>query len=224
MAMRWLEACVMALVVLGLSGCGKAAVDKLNVNVRYTPKSQVKAEALSWVRPEITVGLAAVADERADKTRIGENIEETPPVSVYENPAGSATSAVQDAMQQELQKLGVRLAAPGEAERVLQVTLVHFWVSEDNTYNAECRMRVRVVDRAGTELATILVSGNGKRFGKSLSEENYLEALSSAFVESFENLIKNPQFQQAMGTEPAAGVPAALDAEPPASETAPPTE
>jgi hypothetical protein len=207
MAMRWLKAVLMAFVVFAAAGCGRQAVESLRVNVRYTPKSQAKAEALTWVRPEVGVALAPVVDERADKTRIGENVEGTPAISVYEHPPGSSASTIQSAMQQELSKLGVRLvAAPAEAQRVLQIALVHFWVSEDNTYNAECRLRVRVVDATGKELSTILVTGDSKRFGRSLSEENYLEALSGAFVEAFENLIHNAQFQQAMTQDGAPGV------------------
>lgn len=205
--MRWLKTFSMAVAMLMASGCGKQAVDNLRVNVRYTPQSQVKAEALTWVRPEVTVALAPVVDERHDTTRIGENIEETPAVSVYEDPPGSSASTVQDAIHQELSKLGVRLVeTPSEAERVLQVALVRFWVSEDNTYNAECRLRVRVVDSTGKELVTVLVTGNSKRFGRSLSDENYLEALSGAFVEAFENLIQNADFQHAMVHEAAPGI------------------
>lgn len=194
------------LIVLGFVACarnrgaeGAEGGNGLAVHVDYTPTGTVDIESVSWVRPGMRVRVEPVVDTRPEPGKLGENVEGAR-VPVTESVQGLTVRAVETALHRELQGLGLQLVATAaEAERVLQVSIVRLWVSEDNTYNAEFRMTVEVRGAGGEVYASVLAAGTAKRFGSSLSEANYNEAWSSAFMEAFENVVEDPKFGEAMG-------------------------
>jgi uncharacterized lipoprotein YajG len=157
----------------------------------------------------------AIVDQRPIKDAVGKKTDEQPPVTV------SATSAdvarvISTALARELTGAGFVVVATGGV--VVNVTVLEFWVDEANTYRGTARLKVDVV-KDGAPATSLTVTGTAKRWGASLSPENYNEVLSDCLVNAIQDLIKSTEFQTAVAS-PAAPAPAA-PAPAPAAPAAP---
>ena len=91
-----------------------------------------------------------------------------------------------------------------QADRVILTELHTFWVKETDTYESEVRGTFIVQDRSGKQLWKGTMNGTAKRFGRSLSAENYQEVLSDGMVDLVQNLLSNQKFREALGKVPGA--------------------
>src|SRR6476620_237016 len=71
---------VCALTVAG-TGCAKRP-PSISVPLKYRPTSQLKMGAFAGEIPETKVYVDAVTDNRPDKEKVGENVEEKDPVAI----------------------------------------------------------------------------------------------------------------------------------------------
>ena len=112
-------------------------------------------------------------DDRPDKAVVGQNREDDTPVPVYWE--GTApVDFVRVVLDGQLRRLGVRVvASPGDATRRVGLTLTEFFVTEGNTYGAEVAGVMSIADASGKTLLERPVRGEARRFGRSLSKENY---------------------------------------------------
>ena len=151
----------------------------------------------TWAKPGDTVDISIVDGRRSEAGVIGRNIEDEPPVKIVENPQGGSMVLVRGALASELRAAGLVVAEGTPAVHHIQVTLERFWVEEEDTYLGEVRLRVVVLDGSGQVKGDALVSGISKRWGRSLSQENYQETFDSALRDAIEKLFQDPRFQGA---------------------------
>ncbi len=151
------------------------------------------------------------ADARGVPTAIGENIQHATHLPV--TTTSLVGPFVAGGVRSVLAAQGLPLVA-GAAQRALRGEVLQFFVSEDNTYNADVVLHLQVQSDEGKVLWDGTVAGRSKRWGRSLSEDNYAEAYGNAVVEAAKNLFVDAGFQAAVGN----GSPAALLAEPPPAE------
>jgi hypothetical protein len=183
------------------TGCAKRPAS-VSVPLKYRPTSQLKMADYAGDLPQTKVQVAPVTDNRPDKERVGENLEEKDPVAVQtgDDPA----EFVQARLAELLSKAGVQVAEGGQAERVIKTELHTFWAKETSTYESEIRATFIVQDGTGRQLWKGTINGTAKRFGRSLSAENYQEVFSDGLVDLVQNLLSNQKFRQALGKSPEA--------------------
>jgi len=145
------------------------------------------------------LSIAPISDERAQKDRIGQNIElpgEPRPVFATGRPPAEF---LQEIVAQELASAGYTPVAAGPGvNRVLMIMLDEFFTTESNWYNCVIRVTSEVRDQSGAVLWHGRSTGTSKRFGRSLSGENYQESFSDAALQAVGDLIANKDFQAAM--------------------------
>jgi len=185
------------LICLTLTGCF-AKPSSVVTPLKYRPTSQLNMNTFAGDLPEATVHIAPVVDRRESPQQIGENLENKKPIPVLVGPTQPA-DFVHDTMATLVGRTGLKvMPAPASADRVLVTELLHFWTRETDTYDAEIRATVAVQDRGGRQLWKGTLNGTAKRFGRSLSQENYQEAFSDAMVELVQGMLNNSGFRAAL--------------------------
>jgi hypothetical protein len=199
---RLCAAVVACVFVLAGTGCAKRPAS-ITVPLKYRPTSQLKMTGFAGDVPEAKVQIAPVTDNRPDKERVGENVEENTPVAIQASDA--PTEFVQTRLADLLSKTGLQVVPEGgQADRILQTELHTFWARETSTYDSEIRATFIVQDRTGKQLWKGTMNGTAKRFGRSLSAENYQEVFSDGMVDLVQNLLSNQKFREALGKSPGA--------------------
>ncbi|MBV8779936.1 MAG: hypothetical protein JO353_00930, partial [Phycisphaerae bacterium] len=115
----------------------------------------------------------------------------------------SPSTYVHDAVVSQLRSNGINVVdSPEEADRVLKLTLVRFWVVENPNYHGVVQLNGSLTDRNGANLLWNGGSeGDDSTFGRSLSAENYNQVLSNATSKAAANLLKQPVFMQSMSLQ-----------------------
>lgn len=191
---RWFAAGLMALVAMA-GGCQPVRKD-LTIPLSYRPDSSVSMQAPLINSPGLKL-YVEVLDDRPDKTKVGENIEDEVPKPIF---AGTPEPAefVHDAVIRELTSMGLAVVADkGAANRILSLRLIRFYCVETAVYDAEVRANAAVSD-AGGNLWTGLVFGAKRNFGRSLSAENYQESFSEAVQRMVAQMVNSSDFQKAV--------------------------
>ncbi len=185
--------------LVAVLGCQRPA--ELRVPLDYRPTDRL---TLTGFGVPSSLRLAVTAkDERTEAGAIGRNTEGTPPVPIYSTEP-TPDMFVRDAVARELANAGVTIETePRQATKTLGLRLLHFWVDETNTYKGSIVVDAQLVDASGRRLWGGEVSGNGERFGRSLSAENYQETLSDAAVALVQQLLQSPPFVEALAAAPA---------------------
>lgn len=203
-------------VALSLVACGRGPQGPIAMTPSYTPTTKVELGVVknSGVQLSLTV-----VDQRPIKDAVGKKSDEQPPVTMQATSA-DVTRVITEALSRELTAAGFNVAATGGA--VLNFTVLEFWVDEANTYSGTARLKVDVV-KDGATATSLTVTGTAKRWGASLSPENYNEVLSDCLVGAIQDLIKSAEFQAAVvpGGAPAPAPAAAAPAAPAAGAPAP---
>jgi len=199
----------MALVtsIVVAAGCQRPAM--VHVPMQYRPTGSMETGAISGGLPAGQSLAVTVTDSRTDRTAIGTNVEkEGAAVPVYAE--GNPDRFVREAVSRELGNVGLTVASdPSQAKRDLHIDLRRFWTEESSLYHGTVTANVELRSASGKVLWQGLTSGTSKRFGRSLSPENYQEAFSDATMNMVENLLKNGDFLTALrAPEPTAAPPA----------------
>lgn len=179
-------------LVLTLAGCGVGREGPMAISPRFTPTG--KSDAVTVMGSGTPITLLPVVDKRADTETIGQNSEESPPISI-KAPSAQIVELVTTALTRQLTAAGYTMA-PSSAVN-LNVELSQFFVDEGNVYRGTVVLKVNVVKDGST--TTFVVTGSAKRWGASLSEANYNEVLSDSLVNAAQDLVKAPGFQAAIG-------------------------
>lgn len=141
-----------------------------------------------------------VKDDRADTSKIGQNLEEDKLGPRPITGTGQAPPEfVAMILNRNLPTVGVNVTPErSQANRVLTLTLTQFFVTETGSYKAMVGGGATLTDGAGAPLWTGTVNADNSTFGRSMSAENYTQVLSNASLELAENLLKTPAFVQAL--------------------------
>jgi hypothetical protein len=195
---RWTTARNAVLILLGilsLPGC-KAPKPDLTVPLDYRPDTSLQP-AVNLTGTQGVKLYLEVLDERPDKTRIGENVEDEPPRPIFAGPPEPA-EFVRNAVAHELSGVGI-IVVPERAQagRTLTLHLIRFWCAESSVYDADVRANADVMD-GGKSLWSAVVIGTKRNFGRSLSVLNYQETFSGAVLEMTQRLVSDTGFQKAV--------------------------
>ena len=189
-------------LVVGLAlvtGCERPK--ELRVPLDYRPTDRMKLGGLDVV-PGVRLAVSVV-DARADTAAIGQNAEGSPPVPIYAG-GPSPDVFVRDGVARELANAGIPVESdPHAANKGLTLRLQRFWTDETSTYKTSILASAELTDASGRSLWRGQVTGNNKRFGRSLKAENYQETLSDAVVDLVQNMLHDPAFGQALNAPPA---------------------
>ena len=181
---------------VALSGC-KAALHPMTMPLRWTADA-AEVRVFPAIGLEVLrrrpVRVEPFTDARDRRDAVGMNVEEgrNLPVTTRDEVTGFLT----DRFVELLRANGVNLS-PSGADRVVHTEVQRFFVTESNTYNGSVVLGITVEDAGGKQLWHGVVEGNSKRFGRSYSEENYQEALTSAALEAYKDLGEKPGFFEA---------------------------
>lgn len=190
------------------AACQRPAM--VRVPMEYRPTGPLETGAISGGLPAGQTVAVTATDSRADRSAIGTNVEkEGAPIPIYAE--GNPDQFVREAVARELGNVGMSVVNdPSQAKRVLHFDLNRFWTEESSLYRGTVNANVELRTASGKVLWHGLASGSSKRFGRSLSSENYQEAFSDATMDMIQNLLKNGDFLAALrAPEPAAPAPAA---------------
>jgi hypothetical protein len=201
--MRQAIAWVAAAVVVGLGAMMPACAPpktSLTVPLIYRPDEPIHRETALTNAPNLKL-FVEVIDERPDKNKIGENVEDQTPKPITAD-APVPAEFVRDAAVRELSGLGLLVVADkANANRVLTLHLSRFYCVESSVYDADVRANAVMSDSSGTQLWAGLVSGTKRNFGRSLSPVNYQEALSGAVQRMVGQLVSSQDFQKAIAVK-----------------------
>jgi hypothetical protein len=194
------SAAIALALMAGCSNSAPAGGGPLVVPLTYTPEhAQDDVKAYPGEVPHTRIFVGSFEDKReAGGNAIGQNVEHQNPVRIV---SGSPPAEfVRQTLATQLRRAGLTLTDdPAQADRIISGDLTRFWVEESNNYQAEVGATIRVTERGGESRWQGAVVGHGENFGRSLSPENYREALSDAMVRmTYDNLLTNPGFQNAL--------------------------
>jgi hypothetical protein len=187
------------LPLMALAACSSSKKD-LTVPLAFHPERERAGQYIPIAgSPGARLNLLPVADDRPDKTRIGENTElngkpSRPILASGQSPAEFVGSI----LARELASAGLPAADPAQANRALQVRLTEFFTTESTRYNTSVRAAVELRDASGGVLWSAPIIGQSDRFGNSLSPENYNEGFSDATLQLAQQIINNPGFRKAV--------------------------
>jgi hypothetical protein len=172
------------------------------ISLEYKPNAKLKASPSS-VSP-LRIFLGTFKDERPDPRQIGENLEDKAErvIITTDDPKASG-EFIGEALASEFRKKGFRLVdQAGQADKIVDGSLVKFWTVETSRYVTKTQLKVEVRDPSGRVTFSRLVTGTGKNFGRSLSETNYSESFSDSLVMIIETLFGDQDFIKALGEKP----------------------
>jgi hypothetical protein len=209
-----------SLVLIGAFGGSAAFGAEQNIHLEYKPNTKVKYSPATVPGSKIFFG--EMRDQRANPRQVGENLEdkEKRVLVVVSDPHG-AGALVRSALSKEFGHKGFAVVGgPGQADKIIEGTLVRFWTVETNRYNSQTQLRLEVKDRNGGVPFSRTYSGTGKNFGRSLSETNYNESISDSLVMIVEALFSDTEFLKSLSEK--SPPPRAEDKKPPLPAAPPP--
>lgn len=177
-----------------LVGCAQTTA-LLNQPLAWTPTNTLDLGTTQSHGTPATVQLQAFGDTASNPAQIGENLEEaTPRVVTTADPVGPFVT-------QHLEQLFTQAGyAPGgaNADRIISGDVQKFFVREKDTYRGNVVLVVTVRDRSGSVVWRGSAWGTNQTFGRSYHIDNYQQVLSDSLIDAADNLLKNPQFRQAL--------------------------
>ena len=192
---------LITLSVLSLAACiigCHSNVTSLTVPLEYRPTDEGAGGGLTL--PPAKIYVADVDDQRSNTQQIGENREDKP-IPVFPGDV-SPTKFVRDALIEEFRNDGMNVVdSPDDADRIVNVSILKFFVTEMNTYDAEVTLKAKITDKSGNVVAAEIIGrGDDSTFGRSLSPDNYVQVLSNATAKAINYLVSKPDFVKALST------------------------
>lgn len=137
------------------------------------------------------ITLLPIQDVRDEKTAIGVNLEEEYP-RYYKTP-DDVSSWSTESIIPLLKYYNINLVDTSP-DILLQFELIKFYVTEESTYKGNVTIKLSVQNPDGEILWEDIKTGRSNRWGRSLSEENFLECLGNSFLESVYSLLADKEF------------------------------
>jgi len=197
---RWLA---LALTLAPVIGCASSP-ETMVLGLAYQPTSQPDVNKLQGTQPILAVmrvWINPVIDRHPEGSQIGVSQEEDN-APVYFGPNGlPPADFLRSALAQVLPAYAVPVAPDSNTHtHVLQIEMTQFWTVEGNTYQASIAGGAVLADRAGQVLWQGQIMGVSKRWGRSFTAINYLQAFSDAALDFGTRLALDPGFRMAMNT------------------------
>jgi hypothetical protein len=168
------------------------------IQVKFKPTSIIKKGPLTT--PASKIFFEPFRNETASPDQVGENQEDgDSPIRVLSAEVDGPARLIATAFQKEFQEMGFSLAdRPEQANRIIGGSIVKFFAVETRLYQTVVRLKVEVKDPDGKVLFNRIYAGSAKRFGRSLSQDNYNETFSDSMIELIETLFSDTEFLKAL--------------------------
>jgi hypothetical protein len=171
--------------------------EKKTIQVKFKPTSIIKKGPAA--APGSKIFFEVFKNETGQLEQVGENQEKGRTTRILTADPEGPGQLVATAFRKEFQGMGFFLAeSPNQADRIIGGAIVKFWSVEARSYETVVRLKVLVKDRAGKVLLTKIYAGSAKRFGRSLSQDNYNESFSDSLIDLIETLFGDRDFLQAL--------------------------
>lgn len=177
-----------------LVGCAQMT-PLLNQPLAWTPTNTLDLGTTQSHGTPATVQFQAFGDTASNPAQIGENLEETTPRLV--TTADPVGPFVTRHLEQLFAQAGYA-AGGANADRVISGNVQKFFVRERNTYRGNVVLVITVRDRSGNVIWRGTAWGTNQTFGRSYHIDNYQQVLSDSLINAADNLLKNPEFRQAL--------------------------
>jgi hypothetical protein len=160
---------------------------------RIHEKDWVDVRALSKLR----VRVAPATDMKSARETIGMNIEKgvERPYTTPDNVARWCT----DRLQYVLREFQVNVS-DSLPQVVLRVEIGRFYVTEHALYSGTVALKIRAESAQGDPIWEGVAQGHSNRWGRSFSEDNFLECICNSFLEAAYGLLKDRSFIDACDT------------------------
>ncbi|MEM1247651.1 MAG: hypothetical protein AAGA81_12145 [Acidobacteriota bacterium] len=141
------------------------------------------------------IEIGEITDSRRETEEIGRNVEDARPklVTTPDNVAEFVRDKVGDLMFD----MGFKVVK-SDAEFRLEGELRKFYCEEDNTYEAETVMVMKLIDGSGNAVWESLITGSSTRWGRSYKDENYYESLADSLIEATHRIASSADFRRAL--------------------------
>lgn len=201
-------ACGALLTVALSAGACASSPDLISFPLVYTPTNKADASKTAGLPPipeGTLVFLPQVVDKRQlqDPHVLGISEEANPDAPVYNAAGGQVPSEfLRNVMAKELAVMGLPVTAdPVAATHTVQLQLDQFWLVEGSVFQGTVMGQAWLIDRSGTTRWQGAIAGKSSRWGRSLSPENYLQAISDATLEAAVKLASTPEFRAALAAQ-----------------------
>lgn len=190
------------------AGACSSSPDIISFPLVYNPSEKAdpaKVAGLAPIPPGTLIFIAQIVDKRQvqDPNLLGISEDANPDAPVY-NAAGGQfpTEYVRNVYAKELTALGFPITAdPVQATHTLQLQLDQFWIVEGSTYQATVMAQAWVIDRSGTTRWHGPIVGKSSRWGRSQSQDNFLQAFGDATLDSSVKLAVTPDFRASLAAQ-----------------------
>jgi hypothetical protein len=171
----------------------EAKSDKKEIKLEYKPTSLIKNGPATTGNLKIFIG-----DLKSDDSgnEVGKNSEnEKKSVSIISTETNGPSYLVNKAFNKEFKGIGFTVVSEkAQADRIISGTIIKFWCEETSLYQAVVRIKVEIKDKNGKVIFSKIYAETAKRFGRSLSEENYNESFSEAVRHMIETMFVDNEF------------------------------
>jgi hypothetical protein len=182
-----------SLILLTVDVKAQPVPEPHQIHLRY----QYGGETPNWKPAGTRIHIGPIRDAREleDPAQIGE-AQVTGPAAIPVVSASPLSGFVEEALRTTLGKWKVDVSP--EADRVLRVEILHFWILEKKRVAAEVRFRFHLEDRSGATLWQGEVADDDSTWGKTYNESLYIEAANHATERAAADLFNAKGFREVL--------------------------
>ncbi len=183
-------------VIIPLTAWG-GEEEKKTIQVKFKPTAIIKKGPATT--PGSKIFFEVFKNETGQPEQVGENQEKGNTTRILTSDLEGPAQLVATAFRKEFQGMGFSLAeGPNQANRIISGAIIRFWSLETRSYETVVRLKVLVKDQAGKVLLNKTYAGSSRRFGRSLSQDNYNESFSDSMLDLIETMFADRDFLQAL--------------------------
>ena len=183
-------------VIIPLTAWG-GEEEKKTIQVKFKPTAIIKKGPATT--PGSKIFFEVFKNETGQPEQVGENLEIGNTTRILTSDLEGPGQLVATAFKKEFQGMGFSLAeSPNQANRIISGAIIRFWSLETKSYETVVRLKVLVKDQAGKVLLNKTYAGSSRRFGRSLSQDNYNESFSDSMLDLIETMFADRDFLQAL--------------------------
>ena len=183
-------------VIIPLTAWG-GEEEKKTIQVKFKPTAIIKKGPATT--PGSKIFFEVFKNETGQPEQVGENQEKGNTTRILTSDLEGPAQLVATAFRKEFQGMGFSLAeSPNQANRIISGAIIRFWSLETRSYETVVRLKVLVKDQAGKVLLNKTYAGSSRRFGRSLSQDNYNESFSDSMLDLIETMFADRDFLQAL--------------------------
>ena len=172
------------------------AQTSLKIDLRFVPDSGLRPE--TWKPKGVAIALGPITDARglSDSLQIGESQALGPQGIPVVSSSLAVPAFVEQALRVSLAEW--KLVVSADAPFVLRAEVLELWALEKKRVAANVRIRFHLEDRGGNVLWEGELAADDSTWGKTHSEKNYIQVLSTATERAIADLFDKKAFQVAL--------------------------